>query len=148
MRTLAIDYGTRRIGLAMSDDGGRFATPFAVLENETSAEKLAHIVALVGAEQVQRIVIGLPLNMDDSVGSGARAVVQWARDLRSRATCPLVFVDERLSSFDAEQSLARRRRDGEKLTHRMKKDRRDALAAASFLQDFLDGKLNAIDVGL
>ena len=146
MRTLAIDLGTRRIGLALSDEGGRFATPYDVL-NVTSAEQAVEpILKVIEKEGVERIVLGLPLNMDGTAGPAARATVKWGESLASRCGKPLVFVDERLSSFDAEQQLIDRKRAGEKLTRQRKKEQLDALAAAGFLQSFLDGTLPPVDV--
>ena len=145
MRTLAIDYGTRRVGLAMSDEGGRFATPLDVLEVTSPEGAAAAVVAVARREGVERLLVGLPLNMDGTAGPQARLTVAWARGVASAAGVPAVFVDERLSSFDAEQELAGRRRGGERLTRKGKKRRLDALAAASFLRAFLDGELPAID---
>ncbi|MFI5381808.1 MAG: Holliday junction resolvase RuvX [Tepidisphaerales bacterium] len=142
---MAIDYGTRRIGLALSDDGGRFATPVDVLHVGAPEEAVRAILDLIGREGVRRLVVGLPLNMDDSVGPGARDAARFGRRVAEAAGVPLVLVDERLSSFQAEQDLIDRKRGGEKLTRKMKKDRLDAIAAAGFLQDYLDGKLAAIE---
>lgn len=141
MRTLAIDYGTRRVGLALSDEGGRFATPLDVLTVGSPDHAIQLIHQIVKSEGVARLVVGVPLNMDDSFGPAARSAVQWARQLSKLADKPLVLVDERLSSFDAEQQLIARKRGGEKITRDARKQRLDALAAASFLQAFLDGKL-------
>jgi len=147
VRTLAIDLGSRRVGLALSDEGGRFATPLDVL-NVTSPEGALDLVSkLIRREAVQRIVIGLPLNMDDSSGPQARAAVEWGNKLRQQVHVPILFVDERLSSFEAEQQLISRKRAGEKLTRQQKEEQLDALAAASFLQAFLDGKLPPLDLG-
>jgi putative Holliday junction resolvase len=146
MRTLAIDLGTRRIGLALSDEGGRFATPLEVLEIDPPPQSFAPILAVIAKESVQRIVLGLPLNMDDSLGPAARATIAWGRELSSRSGLPVLFVDERLSSFDAEQSVIDRKRLGERITRAQKKRRLDALAAAGFLQAYLDGKLPALDI--
>jgi putative holliday junction resolvase len=142
MRTLGIDYGAKRIGLALSDEGGRFATPLEVL---TGSPPEPRILRLIEAEGVERLVVGLPLNMDDTVGPQAKQTIAWARTLAEQAGRPLVFVDERLSSFVAEQRLIDRKRAGGKLTRGQKKQRLDAHAAADFLQAFLDGKLAAID---
>jgi putative Holliday junction resolvase len=147
MRTLAIDLGTRRVGLALSDEGGRFATPLEVISVASADGALGAVIETVRREGVQRIVVGLPLNMDDSVGPQARSVMDWADRLRRQTSVPIVFIDERLSSFDAEQQLISRKRAGEKLTRRRKKEQLDALAAASFLQAFLDGKLPPVDFG-
>ena len=146
MRTLAIDLGTRRVGLAMSDEGARFATPLEVLEVSSSDAALPPILDVISREQVQRVVLGLPLNMDDSLGPAARHTIAWARKLSDAAKVPIVFVDERLSSFAAEQQLIDRQRAGEKLTRQMKKRQLDALAAAGFLQSFLDGRLLPLTV--
>ena len=141
MRTLAVDLGSRRVGLALSDEGGRFATPYAVL-NVTSPEQARDaVLRVVEKEGVERLVVGLPLNMDDSVGPQARKAAEWGREIESRSGKPVIFVDERLSSFDAEQQLIDRKRGGEKITRQRKKEQLDAIAAASFLQAFLDGKL-------
>lgn len=145
MRTLAIDYGTRRVGLALSDEGGRFATPLDVVEVTSPAGATAAVVAVARREGAERLLVGLPLNMDGTAGPQARLTVAWARGASAGAGVPVVFVDERLSSFEAEQSLAGRRRGGERLTRKGKKRRLDALAAASFLRAHLDGELPAID---
>jgi len=146
MRTLAVDLGARRVGLALSDEGGKFATPFGVL-NVTSPQQAADaVLEVVRKEGVRRLVVGLPLNMDGTLGSAAHHTALWASGVNERANLPLVFVDERLSSFDAEQRLIERKRGGEKITRARKKEMLDAVAAAGFLQEFLDGKLPMIEV--
>jgi putative Holliday junction resolvase len=152
MRTLAIDLGTRRIGLAMSDEGGRWATPLDVLFVTDPAQAIAPIMKILRVEAVRRIVIGLPLNMDNTIGPSAKAALAWtSKFAASKETLPhaveIVFVDERLSSFTAEQQLTERKKAGEKMTHKQKKQRQDAVAAAGFLQAFLDGKLEPIRMG-
>ena len=146
MRTLAIDLGSRRVGLALSDEGGKFATPLDVLTVGSAEDALEPVEKIIAQEGIQRVVIGLPLNMDDSVGGAARLSINWAKHLRSRigTQIPIVFVDERLSSFDAEQRLTERKRGGERITRGQKKQRLDAIAAAWFLQEFLDGKLQPL----
>src|SRR5579862_5233388 len=144
MRTLAIDLGTRRVGLAMSDEGGRFATPFDVLEVNSPEHAAESIIPIIKREGVQRLVVGVPLNMDGSIGPAARSAAKWGQNLASRCNLPLVLLDERLSSFDAEQQLIDRKRGGEKITRQSKKRRLDAIAAASFLQAYLDGKISPL----
>ena len=146
VRTLAVDLGTRRVGLALSDEGGRFATPYEVVQVSSPEMAAAKVVEVVAREGARRVVVGLPLNMDDSVGPAAREAVAWGDDVGRRANVPVVYVDERLSSFAAEQDLNDRKRGGEKLTRKRRKEQLDALAAAGFLQAFLDGKLQAIAV--
>jgi putative Holliday junction resolvase len=144
MRTLAIDLGTRRIGLALSDEGGRFATPYDVIQADSPKVAVESILKIIQSEGVERIVVGLPLNMDDTLGKAARTAIVWGRDLTAKSGKPVLFIDERLSSFAAEQDLVDRKRAGEKMTRGKKKQRLDALAAAKFLQAMLDGKLRAV----
>jgi len=145
MRTLGIDLGARRIGLALSDAGGRLATPLQVLTVSSPDAAFDPILRLIADEGVERIVVGLPLNMDDTTGPAARAATEWAADLRRRSGKPVLMVDERLSSFEAEQTLNTRKRSGEHLTRGKKKQRLDAIAAAVLLQAFLDGRSPAIE---
>jgi putative Holliday junction resolvase len=146
MRTLAIDLGDRRIGLALSDEAGALATPHEVLEVESPSAAFVPIIKLIAQEEIKRVVLGLPLNMDDSLGPAAKKTIDWGRDLTIKSGVEVLFVDERLSSFEADQQLSNRRRAGEKLTRGKKKKQRDAIAAASILQAFLDGKVSAINV--
>ena len=141
MRTLAVDLGARRVGLAMSDEGGRFATPYEVLQVSSPEQASDAVLRVVAREGVERLVVGLPLNMDDSAGPQARQAAEWGRAIAARSGKPVVFVDERLSSFDAEQQIIDRKRGGERITRQRRKEQLDAIAAATFLQAFLDGKL-------
>ena len=146
MRTLAIDLGTRRVGLALGDAGGKFATPYDVLEVSSPEGAMRQVIEIITKEGVERLVVGIPLNMDGTIGAAARSAAVWARALSAKAAKPLVLVDERLSSFDAEQQLINRKRGGEKITRAAKRQRLDALAAASFLQEYLDGKLPSLEM--
>jgi putative Holliday junction resolvase len=145
MRTLAIDYGTVRTGLAMSDSGGRFATPLEVVEETDRAKLIAHVRRIIEREAVTRLVVGLPLNMDDTLGPMARKTIELGSALRAPGV-EVVFVDERLSSFEASSQLVDQKRAGAKMTRADKKKRLDAVAASVFLQEFLDGHLQAINV--
>jgi len=146
VRTLAIDLGTRRVGLALSDEGGRFATALDVLTVSSPQQAIDAIVPIIRSEGVERILVGVPVNMDESIGPAARGAISWARDLAAVAGKPLVLIDERLSSFEADQMLSERKRGGEKMTRKDRKSRLDAIAAAGFLQAFLDGRLPALEL--
>ena len=130
----------------MSDEGSKFATPYDVLEVDSPAEAIKPVCELIRKEEVRRVVVGLPLNMDDTAGAPAIGAATWGRRLAELCNVPVIFVDERLSSFHAEQSLAERKRSGERMTRADKKARLDAIAAASFLQEFLDGKLVPVQI--
>ena len=146
MRSLAIDLGARRVGLALSDEGGKFATPYDVLQVNSPEDARAKVLEVVRKEGVEQLVVGLPLNMDDTLGAAARASVAWGSAVAVDAELPVAFVDERLSSFAAEQGLNARKRGGEKITRSRRKQMLDALVAAQLLQEFLDGKLPAISI--
>ena len=141
LRTLAIDLGTRRVGLAISDESGRWASPLEVLEVNTPEEARRLVADRAKTQHIARLLVGVPLNMDDTVGPQARQALKWGRELAGDCGLPVIFVDERLSSFTAEQNLVDQKRQGRKLTRKQKKQRQDALAAADFLQGFLDGRL-------
>lgn len=131
MRYLAIDYGQKRIGLAVSDAGGSMAFPHSVLE--TQADPIANIARLVRDERIEAIVVGLPLNMDGSEGPQVKAVRAFAQKLSIKVNKAITFFDERLSSAEADWKLA-----GLELSRQKKKKLQDAVAAAAFLQTFLD----------
>jgi putative Holliday junction resolvase len=146
MRTLAIDIGTRRVGLAMSDEGGQIATPMQVLQVSSPENAAAQILQFISGQGVQRLLLGVPINMDETLGKTARSAIAWGQSLANTAGLPIVFVDERLSSFEAEQTLNQRKRDGEKMTRKAKSRLLDALVAAQLLQAFLNGTLLPLDV--
>lgn len=142
MRFLAIDLGDARTGLAVGDDGSGLVTPLKVIEVPRSlraGEALLDSLVKVIDEQVGtspgELVVGLPLNMDDTEGGGARSVRTFAARLAQRTERVVHFQDERLTSADADWSMAR-----SGLTRKQKKQRRDALAAAAILRDFLKAR--------
>lgn len=138
MRYLAIDPGGKRTGLAVSDVGESMAFPYAVLL-ESGAELIGKIAAVARDEKIGAIVVGLPLNMDGTESAGVKASRQLAAKLEKAAAVPVFLFDERLSSADADWKLS-----AMELTKDKKKQRQDALAAASFLQAFLDQRKESI----
>jgi len=133
MRYLAIDYGTKRTGLAICDAAETIASPLAVIQGRR--ELLKKIVEVVEAENVEAIVLGLPLNMTGSESSQTRLVLTFAEELKDHLHIPVHFQDERLSSFGAEEKLA-----STKFTRGKRRKRLDAVAAAEILEAFLERK--------
>ena len=133
MRYLAIDYGDKHTGLAICDPAETIASPLVVIEGQK--ELLKKITDIVRSENVEAIVLGLPLNMDDSEGFQAEQVFQFAERLKAHLQIPIHFQDERLSSFGAEEKLA-----PAEFTRKKKKKRLDAVAAAEILEAFLEQK--------
>ena len=138
MRYLAIDYGTRRTGLAICDAGETIASPLAVIEGREKL--LTRISQIVQAEGVQAIVLGLPLNMDGSQGPQSKLVLAFADKLRAHLPIPIYLHDERLSSFGAEEKLA-----PANLTRGKQRKRLDAVAAAEILEAFLEQRRSVPD---
>ena len=131
MRVLGLDVGDRRIGLALSDPTGMLASPFGFVERGPT--DTADILSVAQENEVEEIVVGLPLSMSGDSGVQAGKVRGFIRELRSRTDLPIRTVDERLSTVQAQgmlrQSGRRRQRDRGEL---------DAAAAAVILQAYLD----------
>lgn len=135
-RILGIDYGTRRIGLALSDVRQRLASPCGQVEARGQpGPDTAALVRWIeaGDHAVGGFVVGLPLNMNGSDGPQAVLTRRFAAELERRAARPVVLWDERLSTFQAEAYLA-----AAELSKAARKRRRDALAAQVILQSYLD----------
>lgn len=131
MRWLGIDHGSKRIGVAVGSTSDGVATPVTVLSAEPLERALADIAQLRDQYGADGIVVGWPLNMDDTEGAQGRTARQAAVAIASALDCDVRLWDERLSSFEADQRLAGT------MTRKQKKARQDAVAAAAMLQDFL-----------
>ncbi|MFZ9627977.1 MAG: Holliday junction resolvase RuvX [Ilumatobacteraceae bacterium] len=136
MRALGIDFGSKRIGVAVSDRSGTIASPLTVLQRSGSvARDHAAIARLVVDEEAEVVVVGLPLNMDGSMGPAARAAVTEAKALATVVGVPVISVDERRTTVTAERAM--------KEASMRAEDRRkvvDKVAAAVILQHWLDGR--------
>ena len=133
MRTLGVDLGRVRIGLALADEVLRLAQALTTVTRRGEREDLAAIAVIAAEYDVTRAVVGLPLNMDDTEGPSARLARAFAPKLATALGVPVELFDERLSTFEAETRLRDRGISS--------KDRRgmvDAEAAAVILQGWLD----------
>jgi putative Holliday junction resolvase len=134
-RVLAVDPGSRRVGLALSDESRRLASPLRTLEAEplaTLSERLAAVAREVGAVE---LVVGLPRNLDGGSGAAAASARALANQLKVSTRLPVSLLDERLSSVAAERHLVDqgvRREKRKKLV--------DQLAATLILESFLERK--------
>jgi len=135
-RYLGIDYGTKRIGLAVGDTEGRIATPLRVIvRGGRPTDDAAQIISAGDEYAVDAYVLGIPFNMDGSEGPQAKLTRAFGALLAERCSRPVHAWDERLSSRGADENLIEL-----DLTHKKKKARQDALAAQIILQAFLDGQ--------
>ena len=141
-RVMALDIGHKRIGVAISDPAGIVAQPLCVLEWGTDGENkqlpdrnavFEHIRTLCSRHQVEVLVVGLPRNMDASLGPQAQYVLEFVEGLQGLLDCRVVTVDERLTSQRAEQVLI----EGD-MTRKRRKQHIDKLAASLILRTYLD----------
>jgi len=135
MNCLGIDYGERRIGLSYGDDLG-VATPLPALTQATPAARLAALRAHITQRRVTDLVLGLPLNMDDTKGYKAREVETFAARLATEFHLPIHYIDERLTSHEAESTIPKPKRRAIRASGLI-----DSRAATLILQDFLDQHL-------
>jgi len=134
MRVLGIDYGRRRIGLALSDEEGILASPLPTyVRGQSMKEDVVGLTSLIARHEVSAIVVGLPLNMDGSRGEMAYEAEAFANRIRQETGLPVDSFDERLTSSEAERVLLEA-----DLPRRRRKALRDSLSAVLILQGHLD----------
>jgi putative Holliday junction resolvase len=133
MRTLGLDVGDRRIGVAISDQEEILASPLAIITREDDEKAIADIIKLVDLHNAERIVVGMPYSLDGSIGIQANKVMDFAERLSKHTGASMEMWDERLSTVAVERLL---REAGSKKAK--KRVRRDDAAAAFILQGYLD----------
>lgn len=135
-RLLALDYGTRRIGVAVSDPTRTIASPLTTLTRRSGKRPpWAELAAIMADREIEEVVIGLPLDLAGLEGDWAAEVRAFGAEVTRRFGRPVHWVDERLSSVRAEEIV---RGSGLKKKERERKERVDAAAAAIILQDYLE----------
>ena len=133
MRYLGIDFGSKRIGLAISDELGIIAGKYGTIERKGVKTDMGKIAAIVQEENVRKIIVGFPRNMDGSLGGSARKVEDFIKVLQPHLNIPVETWDERLSTVSAQKVLIKgdvRRKKRKKVV--------DQLAAVIILQNYLD----------
>lgn len=130
MRVLGIDYGEKRVGIALSDPMQILASPRAIIKHDDNDQVvIEELLKIIKKESVSKIIVGLPLNMNGSVGFQAERVYQFVDGLKELVSLPIVFEDERESSKKVKEAM--------KLV-KSKDERIDDRAAAIILQNYLD----------
>ncbi len=133
MRYLAIDHGQKRTGLAISDASETLVSPYSVIETTNEEELLRRILIVLDAEEIDAVVVGLPINMDGTESARSQKARQFVSAMQQRTDKPVHLHDERLSSFEADCL------GGDlELTRKKKKKRLDAIAAAAILRSFFE----------
>ena len=132
-RSLGLDIGDRRIGVAMSDPQGILASPLTIINRTDELSDIKAILAIIDQNQVGAVVVGLPLSLNGSLGPQAEKVQDFAHQLRRHTEVTVEFRDERLTTASAQRLM--------KMTGKDRRSRDDAMAAALILQGYLDEKL-------
>lgn len=138
MRIMGLDYGSKTVGVAMSDALLITAQPLETIVRKSEdklRQTLARIEELVTQYQVDTIVLGLPLNMDDSIGERAEKALAFKEMLARRTQLPVIMQDERLSTVEASEVLAEMGVPGREMKAYV-----DKIAASYILQDYLNGR--------
>lgn len=133
MRILGIDYGHRRLGMALSDDEKILASPLPVYSRRNLDVDLAFLLGIVKENEVERAIVGLPRNMNGSIGKTAKEVLSFADKLQRKINIPVSTFDERMTSVEAERVLVETN-----LSRKRRKGLRDSIAAVLILQGYLD----------
>ena len=133
MRVLAIDHGTVRMGIAISDELKMIAQPLEFIPAEPFSGFLDRIKFLLSEYEVELLLLGMPRNMDGSYGDASIKVKEFEAILKKRTTIPIKTFDERLTSVQANRALTQGR-----VKKKKKRKNVDAMAAAILLQSYLD----------
>lgn len=133
MKVLGIDYGSKRIGVAISDELGITARPLAVIERKSLDRDLDVLENMVRDNNVERIVLGLPLRLDGTRGIQCEKVEKFAAALKERLPIPIVFRDEALSTREADDLMI-----SAGINSRKRRKMVDKIAAKVILQDYLN----------
>jgi len=134
-RTLALDYGDRRIGIALSDELGLVARPLMTLTRSSWPADLGKLKTLIHEHEVRRIVIGMPLDMDGGRGARARLTETFIEKIRAATRLPVIAWDERLTTVQAERILI----SGD-VSRARRRTVIDQVAAVILLQSWLDAQ--------
>ena len=141
MRALGVDLGSKRIGLATSDRSGTIATPLIVLQRSGSRETDHQAIARIVEEyEIECVVVGLPLNMNGSMGEAAKSALIEVDQLTSVLSVPVLTFDERRTTITADHVLMQ-----QNLNAQERRNVIDKVAAAVLLQSWLDGRNSAKD---
>ncbi len=135
MRFLGIDYGARRIGLSYGDELA-VATPLPALIDADAAKRWTGLLTVIAQRRITDLVLGYPLNMDETAGFKAKEVEAFAARLKAETKLPVHLVDERLSSYEAESTIAKSKRRDVRASGII-----DSRAATIILQDYLNLRL-------
>ena len=132
MRIMGLDVGSKTIGVAISDELGITAQCFKTIKRKAMEDDLRELYTIISQFQIEKIVVGLPKNMDGSLGKQSEFVLGWIEDLKNKIQLPVETWDERLSTVEASKTLLKA-----DLSRKKRKGVIDKLAAVLILQGYL-----------
>ena len=133
MKIMSVDYGDARTGVAFSDIRETLASPYAVIKETYQPKLIDKLCEIAEKEKAEKIVVGIPKNMDGSFGFRAEACREFGKNLEEKADLPVDFIDERLTTVMAHNVLSANNVRGKK-----RKDTVDAVSAVMILQSYID----------
>ena len=137
---MGLDIGSRTIGVAISDELEMTAQGLKTIRRKSIEEDLNEIEMIISEYQIKKVVVGLPKNMDGTLGKGTEAIFEWIEAFRGRMNLPVVTWDERLTTVEATKILLEA-----DLSRRKRKKVIDKVAAVLILQTYLDHSWKRID---
>ena len=143
-RILALDVGTRRIGLAVSDEMGWIAHGLPTMERQNSRKDFSHLRGILSEYDIQKLVVGLPRNMNGSLGPQADLVLEFIQSLKNKLRLDVIPWDERLTTEAAERALLEA-----DISRSKRRKKVDQVAAVLILQGYLDSRrvVRETDIG-
>lgn len=135
-RYMGLDLGTKTIGVAISDPMFIIANPHTTIKRTNVDEDIDQIIELINQYDISKIVVGMPYNMNKTVGPQAQRVMSFMDLVKKRVDNEIIYIDERLTTVSAERVLIE-----QKVRREKRKDYIDKIAATYILQSFLDGKI-------
>lgn len=135
MRILALDYGTKRVGVAISDETLSIAQPVEYIPAEPASGLLQRIQELIKNREVGLVIVGMPRNMDGTYGPAAAMVQEFVKSLKNALSIPVKTWDERLTTVQANRYLREAN-----VRQKKSRERVDKIAAAILLQSYLDAR--------
>ncbi|MDE5605001.1 MAG: Holliday junction resolvase RuvX [Eubacterium sp.] len=137
MKIMSVDYGDARTGVAFSDISETLASPYTVIKEAYQPNLIDKLCEIAEKENAEKIVVGIPKNMDGSLGFRAEACREFGKNLEKKANLPVDFIDERLTTVMAHNILSANNVRGKK-----RKDTVDAVSAVMILQSYIDKNKN------
>lgn len=135
-RYMGLDVGNKTIGVAISDPMFIIANPHTTIKRTNVEEDIDRLQEIIDQYQISKIVVGMPFNMNKSVGPQAQRVMSFMDLVKKRVDNEIIYIDERLTTVSAERVLIE-----QKVRREKRKDHIDKIAATYILQSFLDGRL-------